>query len=78
MQVMVESKAKITNHVAELAEKRGYKKSKFLAAAEDQTGISRTTLSKAYDGATDLSIETVISLARFFGVQFKDILEIRL
>jgi DNA-binding phage protein len=72
-----EKKATITNHVAELAGKKGYNKSKFLAAAEHLTGISRNTLQKAYEGSTELSIETVIGLAQFFGVQFKDVLEIR-
>jgi DNA-binding XRE family transcriptional regulator len=80
MTVMTEEKreARLTSHVAELAEKRGYNKSKFLAAAEHLTGISRNTLIKAYDGATDLDIQTVIKLAQFFGVQFKDVLEIKL
>jgi DNA-binding phage protein len=79
MPVMTEEKkATITNHVAELAAKKGYNKSKFLAAAEHLTGISRNTLQKAYEGSTELSIETVIGLAQFFGVQFKDVLEIKL
>ena len=73
-----DKKEVITNHVAELAKKKGLTKSRFLVEAQYHTDISRTTLLKAYDGATDLSLETVIELAKFFGVQFKDVLEIKL
>ena len=80
MPVMTEEKkeAKITNHVAKLATARGLSKSRFVVEAQYHTGISRTTLLKAYEGDTDLSMETVIKLAQFFGVQFKDVLEIKL
>jgi DNA-binding XRE family transcriptional regulator len=78
MPVMTDEKVKLTNHVKELAEKKGYSKSQFLAAAEHLQGISRNTLQKAYEGSTELSLETVIKLAQFFGVQFKDVLEIKL
>jgi DNA-binding phage protein len=73
-----EKKVTITNHVAKLAKARGWDRPEFLTEAHYHTRISRTTLQKAYDGAADLSLETVIALAQFFGVQFKDVLEIKL
>jgi DNA-binding phage protein len=77
--VMTEQKKEVRiNKVAKLAEGRGWSRPKFLIEAQYHTGISRTTLQKAYDGATDLSLETVVELAKFFGVQFKDVLEIKL
>ena len=79
MPVMTDEKKEvIINHVAKLAKAKGWDRPKFLIEAQYHTGISRTTLQKAYDGATDLSLETVIELAKFFGVQFKDVLEIKL
>jgi transcriptional regulator with XRE-family HTH domain len=77
--VMTEQKKEIRiNKVAKLAEGKGLTRPRFLIEAQYKTGISRTTLSKAYNGETDLDIETVIKLAQFFGVQFKDVLEIKL
>lgn len=76
---MTETKKEIRiNKIAKLADAQGWSRPKFLIEAQYRTGISRTTLSKAYDGATDLSLETVVSLAKFFNVQIKDVLEIRL
>jgi hypothetical protein len=66
------------NHVAKLAKVRGWDRAAFMKEAGYHTNISRVTLQKAYDGATDLSLDTVIELAKFFGVQFKDVLEIKL
>ena len=77
--IMTEEMKEVRNNkVAKLAEARGLIRSRFLIEAQYHTNISRTTLSKAYDGATDLDINTVIALAKFFGVQFKDVLEIKL
>jgi plasmid maintenance system antidote protein VapI len=77
--VMTEQKREVRiNKVAKLAEARGWTRPRFLIEAQYHTHISRTTLSKAYDGDTDLSLETVVKLAKFFGVQVKDVLEIKL
>lgn len=77
--VMAEQKKEVRiNKVARLADAMGWSRPKFLIEAQYHTGMSRTTLQKAYDGATDLDIDTVVSLAKFFGVQFKDVLEIKL
>jgi DNA-binding phage protein len=77
--VMTEHKKEVRiNKVARLAEAKGLTRSRFLIEAQYHTNISRTTLSKAYDGATDLDLNTVVALAKFFGVQFKDVLEIKL
>ena len=79
MIVMTEDKKVVRiNKVAKLADAKGWNKTRFLVEAQYHTGISRNTLDKAYDGETDLSIETVAKLAQFFGVQFKDVLEIKL
>jgi plasmid maintenance system antidote protein VapI len=78
MPVMTDEKVKITSHVKKLADAKELNKSRFLAEAEYHTHISRNTLQKAYEGSVDLSLETVIKLAQFFGVQFKDVLEIKL
>ncbi len=66
------------NKVKRLADEKGWSRPKFLLELQYNTGLSRTTLSKAYDGATDLDLDTIIKLAKFFGVQFKDVLEIKL
>jgi DNA-binding phage protein len=77
--VMTEQKKEVRiNKVAKLAEARNLTRPRFLIEAQYHTGISRTTLQKAYDGETDLSLDTVVKLAKFFGVQFKDVLEIKL
>lgn len=77
--LMTERKEEVRiNHVAKLAEKKGWDEAAFIREAQYHTTISRTTLYKAYQGATDLHLETVVELAKFFGVQFKDVLEIKL
>ena len=63
------------NHVAELCKKKGWTKIRFVREAEYHTHISDTTLEKAYDGETDLSMLTVERLAKLFNVTKDDILE---
>jgi len=63
------------NHIAELCKKKGWNKVRFVREATYHTHISDTTLEKAYDGETDLSMLTVERLAKLFNVTKDEILE---
>lgn len=65
------------NKVSDLCRKRGWDRKRFIKEAEYHAGISRPTAEKAYDGETDLSMDTVIALAKMFKVDFDEVMEIR-
>lgn len=67
--------AKRINHVAELCKKKKLDKKEFVFQAGFATRISRTTLEKAYNGATELDYDVIEKLAWFFGVDTKEVLE---
>lgn len=65
------------NHVRELCNKQKppMDKKTFVEEAGYQTKISRPTLEKAYNGATQLDYDVIEKLAWFFGVGTEDVLE---
>lgn len=63
------------NHVAELAEAEGWDKDLFIRKGMNGTTCSFRTLFRAYDGETELSMDTVEQLAKLFNVSKDEILE---
>jgi len=67
--------AERVNHIAELCRKKKLTRKDFIYEAGGKARISRPTLEKAYDGATDLDYGVVEKLAWFFGVSTNEVLE---
>ena len=63
------------NHVADLCRKKKLDKKEFIFQAHYATRMSRTTVEKAYNGATELDYDVIEKLAWFFGVETNDVLE---
>jgi hypothetical protein len=65
------------NHVRELCNKQKppMDKKTFVREVGYQTNISRTTLEKAYNGATVLDYDVIEKIAWFFEVGTEDVLE---
>ena len=65
------------NHIQELCKKQKppMDKKTFVREAGYQTGISRPTLEKAYNGAKELDYDVIEKLAWFFSVGTEDVLE---
>lgn len=63
------------NHIADLCKKKKLDKKEFVHQAAFATRMSRTTLEKAYNGATELDYDVIEKLAWFFGVETNDVLE---
>ena len=68
-------KIKRINHVAKLCGKKGWGKQQFVREAMYHTLISDRTLEKAYEGETDLSLETIEQLAKLFDVSKDEVLQ---
>ena len=68
-------KIKRKNHVAALCDKKGWGKQQFIREAMYHTLISDRTLEKAFDGETELSLDTIEQLARLFKVTKDEVLE---
>lgn len=66
------------NHVKDLCRRKGWDKRTFIKEAQYHADLSRQTAFKVYDGATDLQLDTIVALARLFGVGADEVLEIRL
>jgi hypothetical protein len=67
--------AKRINHVAELCRRKKLDRKSFIREAGYHAKLSRPTLEKAYDGATDLDYNVVEKLAWFFDVSPQEVLE---
>lgn len=63
------------NHVADLCKKKKLSRKDFIHEAGYKTRLSRPTLEKVYDGATDIDLSVIEKLAWFFGVSMEDVLE---
>lgn len=63
------------NHVATLCKKKGWDKDMFIREGMHKTTCSFRTLFRAYDGETELSMDTVEQLAKFFNVTKDEVLE---
>lgn len=65
------------NHVQDLCRKQKppMDKKTFVKEVGYQTGISRTTLEKAYNGATVLDYDVIEKIAWFFSVDVDQVLE---
>ncbi len=67
---------KRVNHVQELSRKQGWKDRKTaLREIIYLANLTRPTAEKAYDGDTDLSMDTVEKLAALFNVTKEQVLE---
>jgi hypothetical protein len=63
------------NHVSALCKKKGWSKNQFIREAMYHTLVSDRTLEKAYEGETELSMDTVEQLAKLFNVSKDEVLE---
>lgn len=63
------------NHVAALCKKKGWDKDLFIRQGMTGTTCSFRTLFRAYDGETELSMDTVEQIAKLFNVTKDEILE---
>lgn len=63
------------NHIKSLCKRKGWDRKTFVREAIYHAILSRPTAEKAYDGDTDLSMDTVERIARLFGVQKDEVLE---
>lgn len=75
MVVTTQEEIKRINHVKELCKKEGWDKDMFIRQGMANTKCSFRTLFRAYDGETELSMDTVEQLARLFDVTKDEVLE---
>jgi hypothetical protein len=75
MVTMTKVRIERINHVSELCEKKKWDKDMFIRQGMAGTTCSFRTLFRAYDGETELSMDTVEQLAKLFNVTKDEILE---
>jgi len=75
MVVKEKEEIKRINHVKELCKKEQWDKDLFIRQGMANTTCSFRTLFRAYDGETELSMDTVEQLAKLFNVGKDEVLE---
>lgn len=74
---MTEKKITRINHVRQLCDKRGWDRLTALREITYHAFVTRVTAERAYNGSTELKLDTVEKLAALFGVTPQDVLETR-
>ena len=76
---MLMTATKITriNHVRQLCDKRGWDRKTALREITYHANVTRPTAERAYNGETELELDTIEKLAALFGVTKEEVLESR-
>jgi hypothetical protein len=75
VQMLATMKIKRINHVVDLCKAKDWSRDKFIREGMYRTTVSSRTLERAFDGETELSMDTVEQLAKLFKVGKDEILE---